>query len=1103
MIQRRIAAFLVIRNPASTRGRKLRTRKGTTHRRMKIETLGRRQLLVSFLSLSSEPVAEDAQSVEFTIGLSQPVNVPVKTFFSTRDGTAVGGVNYEPVDRRPVTIPAGDTSMTVTVPLKDSFQYHDLTFDGVITGVESEGRPVFHELNRLTNLQALEGRNISREFVITGDGQTVVFMAHVDRFDGQRLYSVPVSGGPITPLSPASQPNELLRFEVTGDNRVVYSQGGSTNTQLFSVPATGGTPVRLSQPRPSLTNGEGVESFQISPDGKTVVFAGNGLDGPSQLYSVPTEGGDPVLLSDPNRDSSRGPTRKFLITNDGNSVIFLSPYVGLLKIPIGGGPAFRLSGEESSLGEVEDVQFSPDGKTLVYTFYHVRGSRTQLLSVPLAGGTPVSLTEVIDGGRNALSPKISPDGSLVVYSYKPDIATPRNIFSIPIAGGTTTQLNGPLDDYNNVNRFEISPDGRTVLFESEQERPHRDELYAVPIGGGTARKLNIETNRTVGGVDESTFARNGDHVFYLTDNSSLGRDQLYRVSVGGGDSVRLNGSLTHNGVVYDYLESDGQWLLYWAIQETIGVNEIFVVPSVGGIATKINGPLVDGGDAGPYWVGPANSLLYVADQEVDGQVELYARTATITTVTIVDDGVIVHDFGDAPAPFPVAAEDSGPSHALGSLFLGSGVDHEADGSNSSAAGGDGSDDDGIQWISDVVVVEGSIGSGSFVANSSESGKLDAWIDFDGDRTWNDGTEQIATSFDLSPGANTILFEIPDGSEAGELGARFRLSREGGLTPFGQADSGEVEDYLVSILDGATTTSLQVDLVGESATLVEENGRLIVQNESGILLDLSSEASGSIVLVAPSSESSITVDLTDANTLLTRGIAIRGVDRNRVRLVGDAEMSLGIDHGLMLENVSVVDLTHSSATRLTLRTGAISEITPPTGNLMIVAGLEDSLAFDDADNWRMGDETRFDGRLIQTITNVISGETLEVEYLEPWHNLIQSSDVNNDGAVTSIDALMIINEIHRRQYSSRFTAELSRQFNPRPRIYFDQNADGMVTTIDAIRLINVLARRHESESERVSVLSLPESLGFATNPISISQDDDEERILLDGTHRHLP
>ena len=85
-----------------------------------------------------------------------------------------------------------------------------------------------------------------------------------------------------------------------------------------------------------------------------------------------------------------------------------------------------------------------------------------------------------------------------------------------------------------------------------------------------------------------------------------------------------------------------------------------------------------------------------------------------------------------------------------------------------------------------------------VVNSSGTGKLNAFFDWNNDGDFLDAGEAI-TELSVVAGNNNLSVPVPAGAVTGvNLGARFRVSSAGGLTALGAAPDGEVEDYLVSV-----------------------------------------------------------------------------------------------------------------------------------------------------------------------------------------------------------------------------------------------------------------------------------------------------------------
>jgi uncharacterized repeat protein (TIGR01451 family) len=161
------------------------------------------------------------------------------------------------------------------------------------------------------------------------------------------------------------------------------------------------------------------------------------------------------------------------------------------------------------------------------------------------------------------------------------------------------------------------------------------------------------------------------------------------------------------------------------------------------------------------------------------------------------------DYGDAPDPTynTLLASDGARHYVDGALYLGAGVDDEIDGQPSAGADGDdlgGTDDeDGIFFTTPI--------AGGFTAHldvtASGTGLLSAWIDFNADGDWSDAGEWVFSDHSVSAGVNPLTIPVPGAVVVGPTYARFRLTTTPGLYPVGTAPDGEVEDYLVEIIEG--------------------------------------------------------------------------------------------------------------------------------------------------------------------------------------------------------------------------------------------------------------------------------------------------------------
>ncbi|HPU07206.1 MAG TPA: GEVED domain-containing protein [Thermogutta sp.] len=179
-----------------------------------------------------------------------------------------------------------------------------------------------------------------------------------------------------------------------------------------------------------------------------------------------------------------------------------------------------------------------------------------------------------------------------------------------------------------------------------------------------------------------------------------------------------------------------------------------------------------------------------------------------------DDGSL--DYGDAPAPYPTLLADNGARHlTTRGLRLGYLIDAESDGRPTALANGDDTyisdDEDGVTF--NTALTPGIDAVITVIA--SAAGKLDAWIDFNGDGDWDDAGERIFAGRDLVAGSNALTFRVPAEAVLGRTYARFRLSSTGVDAPTGFAPDGEVEDYAVDIT--------------ESLVQVVKQGRRVIVN----------------------------------------------------------------------------------------------------------------------------------------------------------------------------------------------------------------------------------------------------------------------------------
>jgi uncharacterized repeat protein (TIGR01451 family) len=158
------------------------------------------------------------------------------------------------------------------------------------------------------------------------------------------------------------------------------------------------------------------------------------------------------------------------------------------------------------------------------------------------------------------------------------------------------------------------------------------------------------------------------------------------------------------------------------------------------------------------------------------------------------------DAGDAPLIY------GNPTHTIvNGLRLGANVDADTGFLNSSNATGDdtnGTDDEDGVTIPTLTQSQSATISVNVNQVTAGTGRLQGWIDWNGDGDFADAGEQIATNLQLSAGTSgtiSVPVTVPAGAiTSAPTFARFRWSTTADLSPTLTATNGEVEDYQVSI-----------------------------------------------------------------------------------------------------------------------------------------------------------------------------------------------------------------------------------------------------------------------------------------------------------------
>ncbi|MBX2848036.1 MAG: hypothetical protein KTR16_06940 [Acidiferrobacterales bacterium] len=387
--------------------------------------------------------------------------------------------------------------------------------------------------------------------------------------------------------------------EVTADGKLLVFSGDArlrSVDELFSMPVGGSEDdiVRLSI---DLIDGGDVSNFELSPDGKTVIYLADAMvDGRTELFSVPVSGGESTRLN-PSLDSAALSNRRvrtpIILEPSGQHVIYrldlsVEEEFEFFRVPLAGGDSVRLSDGNTGFRP----RLSPDGKSFVFTSDQRFSGIFELFSVPVDGGVDDirTLHPPLDDNQTILNLRVSPDSQTVIYEVQTgerSFNRREELFSTSIDGSNANVFRPLVQDYpsdtGDITGFEITPDGNSVIYLSDQLTDSAQELFRVSINGSADGSLAVKLSNDAlssGRVSEFKISPKGDRVLYIADDITTGFETLFVVPINGdSDDVQpLEAESNINDVVNFVISGDGRNVIYEKLIDVDKTIQLFITP---------------------------------------------------------------------------------------------------------------------------------------------------------------------------------------------------------------------------------------------------------------------------------------------------------------------------------------------------------------------------------------------------------------------------------------------------------------------------------------------------------------------------------------------
>jgi tricorn protease len=467
---------------------------------------------------------------------------------------------------------------------------------------------------------------------------------------------------------------EYPRFSPDG-RWIAFSSDRYGNYDVFVMPATGGTPRRLTYH----TGNDEVVGW--TRDSQAIVFRASRGDGAftgvATLYQVPVVGGQETSLPmDWGFWGNYSPDGKQFVFNRHPAVWTRQHYRGSYAAdmwiadlatrtykPLLGDERYNrywpMWGSDNNIYFVADPL--PNDKAVKPGSPEVRKSVNNIYRISVAGGQPVQVTHHTDG--SLFFPSMSSDGKVVVYEDN------FGIWKLDVGSGKSTEIKLDIatDEKENesevvavtseVDSFDISPSGQRAVISA------RGQLLTIATNRGDITRIAPDAMASRSQLPK--WSPDGKYVAFVSDRS--GRDEVWLTDPDGKDLKKITSLDNEKGALvwtpdskallytaadkklYSYgvadaktsvvassdvarigsvaVSPDSKWIAFSRQDRTLR-SHVYIAPIAGGEEHHVSDDSLLYAENGAAWTGDGRYLVFVSSESVGSGIASTGGVAT-------------------------------------------------------------------------------------------------------------------------------------------------------------------------------------------------------------------------------------------------------------------------------------------------------------------------------------------------------------------------------------------------------------------------------------------------------------------------------------------